>query len=101
MNKAKVLSDLGLAMRAGKLILGEESVLEAIKENRARLAFLASDTGSTTAKRIQDKSAFHEVQLCREFTTEELSSAIGKDNRKVIAVTDRNFAILLEKAINE
>jgi len=101
MDRTKVQSDLGLAMRAGKLLHGEESVLEAIKDKRARIVFLASDSGASTTKRINDKCAFYNVSLCREFTTTELSSAIGKENRKVLAVCDRNFAILLEKAINE
>jgi ribosomal protein L7Ae-like RNA K-turn-binding protein len=32
------------------------------------------------------------VEIINSFNTEELSQAIGKSNRKVIAVTDRGFA---------
>lgn len=96
-----MLSTLGLTQRGGSITSGEEMVLDAIRKQRTKLVFLASDAGDSTAKRISDKAAFYSVPLIRSFTSLELSHAIGKNNRKVLAVTDPKLASLLEKTANE
>ncbi|MGD9963732.1 MAG: YlxQ-related RNA-binding protein [Candidatus Izemoplasmatales bacterium] len=92
MNKEKTLSFLGLCQKAKKLVSGEAFSLEKIKNKEAQLVFLASDAGVNTTKRIKDKSLFYEIEVIEDFTTEELSKAIGKNNRKVIAILDKGFA---------
>ncbi|MFA7075827.1 MAG: YlxQ-related RNA-binding protein [Candidatus Izemoplasmatales bacterium] len=92
MNKEQILSLIGLCQKAKKLVSGEAFALEKIKGKQAKLVFLASDAGFNTNKRIRDKSAFYEVEVIDIFTTDELSGAIGKNNRKVIAITDKGFA---------
>ena len=88
----EVLKLLGLANRAKKVITGEDFCLEAIRKNQAKYLFLASDAGVNTTKRITDKAKFYNVEVDTSFTSIELSGAIGKDNRKVIAITDIGFA---------
>ena len=95
MNRARVLQNLGLCKRANKIVSGEEQVLENIRSNKAEIVFLASDAGKNTTKKITDKSSFYNVRLNTSFSTEELNQAIGKENRKVIAVNDKNFAKIL------
>jgi ribosomal protein L7Ae-like RNA K-turn-binding protein len=101
MNKAKLLSTIGLAQRASLIISGEEMVLEAIRKSRAKLVFLAADAGPSTTKRVTDKTAFYAVPLLTVLTGEELSNAIGKTNRKVLCVNDAKMAALLNKTANE
>lgn len=101
MNKTHVLSLLGLAFKASKLVTGEEMSLVRIKSKKAYLVFLASNAGPNTTKRVTDKCAFYNITLLNLFTSDEISNAIGKDNRMVIAITDFNFAKLIERAINE
>ncbi len=101
MNKSKLLSTLGLALRAQQLISGEEFSCELIRKQRAFLVLLASDAGKNTTKKILDKAAYYGVKVYRELTTAEISQAIGKQNRKVVAITGKDFAQLLESAINE
>ncbi len=101
MNKGRLLKTLGLAFRADKVVSGEEFSLDLIKKGRASLVFLANDSGVNTTKRIQDKTKFHNVILNQDLSTDELSLAIGKTNRKVICVTSKDFAKLLLEAINE
>lgn len=90
-NQQRVLNLLGLAQRAGRLISGEELVVEAIRKQEARLVFLAQDAGPNSRKKITDKSNTYQIEVVEAFSTLELSSAIGKP-RKVIAVTDAGFA---------
>ncbi len=91
------LNNLGLAALAGQIISGEDKVVEKIRKKEAYLVFLAKDSGHTTSKKIKDKTSFYNVKLNEDFTSEELSHAIGKTNIHVIAVLNRGFAKLLEK----
>ena len=92
MNKEQVLNLLGLCQRARKLVSGELFSLEKIKSKEAKLVFLASDAGVNTQKRVRDKASFYEIPIFDELSTDELSKAIGKSNRKVVAVIDKGFA---------
>ena len=79
-------------MRAGKVISGEDFCLEGIKNNEIKLLFLANDAGVNTTKRITDKAHYYNIFLINDYNTLELSNAIGKNNRKVIGLTDLGFA---------
>ncbi len=86
----QVLNLLGLAQRAGRLISGEELVVDAIRKGQAKLVFLAQDAGPNLTKKITDKSKTYQVEVVTAFSTLELSIAVGK-SRKVLAVTDAGF----------
>lgn len=95
----KILNNLGLCMRSGNLIIGESSVLEAIKSGTVCYVFLANDASENTKKRIIDKANFYKVELSLEFSSTELSLAIGKENRKVLGLkkTGSSFLKILRK----
>ena len=96
MNKQKISNLLGLAQRAGRIISGEELVVKAIQDGKAKLVFLAHDAGPNLTKKIQDKSHYYQVENCKPvFSTLELSIAVGK-SRKVLAVTDAGFTKKIE-----
>jgi ribosomal protein L7Ae-like RNA K-turn-binding protein len=101
MNKDKALQAIGLAMRAKKVIHGEDMVLMAIRSGLAKLVFLASDTAPTTTKRITDKSTFYQIRLVTMFSSDELSKAIGKENRKVLALIEPAFVRMIEPSLTE
>ncbi|BDD39412.1 YlxQ-related RNA-binding protein [Streptococcus ruminantium] len=88
--KQKILNLIGLAQRAGRLISGEELVVEAIQKGQAKLVFLANDAAVNLSKKVTDKSYTYQVEVVTVFSTLELSAAVGKA-RKVLAVTDAGF----------
>ncbi|HFI0056006.1 MULTISPECIES: YlxQ-related RNA-binding protein [Streptococcus] len=88
--KQKILNLLGLAQRAGRLISGEELVVDAIRKQQAKLVFLANDAAGNLSKKVTDKSHTYQVEVVTAFSTLELSAAVGKA-RKVLAVTDAGF----------
>lgn len=94
-NTKKVLNLLGLAKRAGKVITGEELVVKAIQNGKARLVFVAHDASENLIKKITDKSSYYEVSVLQTFSVNELSVAIGA-NRKVLAIADDGFAKKME-----
>lgn len=91
MDKNKVLNMLGLAMRAGKLVTGEELTLKEIRRNKARLVLIAADAGKNTHKNISDKCTYYKIPFTDRLTALEIGGAIGKP-RMVIGILDNGFA---------
>lgn len=91
MNKQKALNMLGLAMRAGKLITGEEMTINEIRKRKVNLVIVTIDASENTQKKVSDKSKYYQTTCSVEFTQGEILGAIGKP-RKVIGVLDQGFA---------
>lgn len=89
--KQKAMNLLGLAQRAGKLETGEQFVLAAIRQEKAKLVLVASDASPGTTKKFIDKSSFYAAPLSRVLSAQELTTAIGA-KRSLIAVMDAGFA---------
>lgn len=90
-NEQRILNLIGLALRARKIVTGEEFVIKEIQSNRAKIVFLASDASPSTQKKIQNKCTYYNVPCVTLFTTEQLSQAMGKP-RKSCALCDAGFA---------
>jgi len=99
MSKQKALNMLGLAMRAGKLVTGEEMTIQKIRTQKVKLALVAEDAGENTQKKVKDKSTFYQVPFVNCFHSEEISQAIGK-SRMVIGVLDNGFANKIKELIS-
>jgi ribosomal protein L7Ae-like RNA K-turn-binding protein len=93
--KRKIQQHLGLCLRAGRLISGEELVLDSIKHGKAKFVLLSEDASENTRKRITDKCTYYKIPFQQVFTRSEIGEAIGKAERVVIAITDQGFAKLL------
>lgn len=98
MNRQKALNMLGLAMRAGKLVTGEEMTVKEVKMQKAKLVLIAHDAGKNTQKKLKDKSSFYQVPCLDVFHSDELSQAIGK-SRMVVGILDSGFAKRIEELI--
>ncbi len=101
MSNSRTLQSLGLAQRAGLVRSGEAETLEMIRKGKAKLVFLAEDASYRTKKRFIDKTGFYRVPVIDGFDSSALSKAVGKNNRKVIAVIDADFARLITASYNE
>lgn len=99
MMKNKVLSQLGLAQRAGKLVTGDDIVFKAIRSNQARLVFVASDASENTQKKFRDKCQTYNVPLVIGFTRDELGESLGKLDRVIVGVTDNGFASMMKNGL--
>jgi len=101
MNNDKVLSSLGMAMRAGKVMTGDEIVEKAIRAGKAKLVIIASDASDNTKKKFSDKCNSYDVKLVFTHNRESLGRAIGKFDRVVIAITDLQFSKLIAGHISQ
>ena len=78
-------SMLGLAMRAGQLTFGEDSVRKAITSGTAGLVLLDDGASENTKKRMRDSCSYYAVQLLETEKT-RLGAAVGRGGRMSVAV---------------
>lgn len=93
------LNFLGIVLRAGGIISGEEMVVQSIRSSKARFVILAEDISPNTFKKVTDKCKFYKVDWVQAATSAELGHALGKDFRKVVAITDPHLAKALKGKI--
>ncbi|EPH95128.1 MULTISPECIES: YlxQ-related RNA-binding protein [unclassified Enterococcus] len=97
-NRSKAMNLLGLAMRAGKLVTGEELTVADIRKSKTKCVFVAADASENTRKKIKDKSSYYQVPCYDLFSQMELAQALGKP-RKVVGVLDNGFAKKMKELI--
>lgn len=89
----RVLSLLGLALRGGRLAVGEEPAALAAKAGQARLLLTASDAAENTLRRAERLAEEgHCLYLALPFTKAELGGALGRGSAAVAALTDLGLA---------
>ena len=93
----KFMNLLGLCMRAGRIVTGEDACIKAIRAQHAHLAILDGSASGNARKALSDACAYRSVPLL-ETEADRLGGAIGKNNRKAAVVTDAGFAKALLKA---
>ena len=96
MKPDRVLSLLGLAVKAGKVVSGEFSTENSVKTHKAKIVIIAEDASDNTKKKFRDKCKFYNVPCFLYGTKNTLGHAMGKQDRACAAVEDRGFAKKLE-----
>ena len=81
----QVMSFLGLCMRAGRIISGQEACVDLIRQEEAALVLMDGGASENTRKRLTDACHSHGVTLY-ELSQGSLGHAIGKKGRMVIAL---------------
>ena len=99
MNK-KVISYIGLARRARKLVAGYNTSIFSIKKRQAKLILLCQGISENTESKLRNLCRKNNIPLRIYGTAEELSKAAGVENRGVFAVIDQNFANVIKKEID-
>ncbi len=87
----RLLSLLGLCMRAGKLVSGEKACIQTIRTDGACVVILDMAAAKNAEKAVKDACAFRKVPLVL-VPEDALGYAIGKQGRMVAAVTDPSLA---------
>ena len=88
---------LGLCMRAGKVVTGEDGCIKTIRAEGAALALVDGSASANAKKALTDACTYRSVPLI-ETDADRLGAAIGKPNRKAAVITDKGFANALIKA---
>ena len=93
---------LGLAMKAGKVVIGTEQVIAFLQKKRLKLVLLSGGSSEGTKKKISSKCEYYSV-LLRELpiATGELGDLLGKTYAPaVVGITDENFSRTIIKLID-
>lgn len=102
-DEKKMLSALGLCVRAGRVIFGVPMICEAMRggAKAPALVLSAADVSENTLKKITDKCNFYGVKHIRlGCGGETLAAALGKTSfLAAVAITDSNMSMMVEKYI--
>ena len=88
----KIKGMLGLANRAGRLIKGEQMVLDAIRSGKARIVLVAEDASDNTKKLFSDKCSYYGV-------AEYVYGSKSDFGHASMAICDRNFSDAVRKLL--
>ena len=91
MNRNKILSLFGLAMKAGNIASGGFLVEKAVKTGKSYLVVVAEDASENTRKKFSNMCQYYDVPMRFLGTKEELGRAIGKELRSCLAILDENI----------
>lgn len=102
-NETRLLGMLGFAMRAGKLIIGTESVCRAMAKGSPKLVLVSDAASEGTKKKLTVKSEFYGIPHASvPLEAEKIGSLLGKTFAPMaIAVTDSGFSAEIKKALGE
>lgn len=95
-----ILSMLGLALKAGRVEVGEEPVGAAARAKKARVIFVAQDAAPSSVRRAQSFARTGST-LCVTLPADKdaLGSSLGRTSVAMCAVTDIGFAESLVKKL--
>ena len=91
---------IGLAMRAGRLTLGEEGCLGAIRADKAALILIDEGVSPGTLKKFRDASEFHKVEMVI-LKAGQLGQSVGRPNRRTAVVQDQKLAEVIIDGIRK
>ncbi len=97
----RVRGMLGFAMRAGKVVIGTEQVLVALKSRgRVKLVLVADGISDATKRKITAKCEFYGVDcISLNMNSDELGDLLGKTySPATVALTDDGFATEIKRA---
>lgn len=96
----KILNFLGLCRRAGKLTVGNDAVIDEVKNGKAKLVIVSGDISLNTEKKLSKACANYKVEILKlNRTRDELSQALGRFCA-VVAVLDDGFSKKLTQLIS-
>ena len=99
-NSKKLCGMIGLARKAGKVILGTDACVEAIKKRKVKLVIISKGAADRTKNMFNTLCKKYNVPIHEVLETDEISSAVGKDNKVVLGINDKNFSEAIAKIIN-
>ena len=96
----KVYGLLGLTAKAGKIAFGTDSCLEMIAKNKVKLIIVAEDSSERTINNFKEKCKQNNFDFFIFGKKDDLSKSIGKVNKTVIGIKDKNLAGAIIKILN-
>ena len=92
---------LGLARRAGKLSMGHDMAMKAVKEKKAKLVIFASDISPRLIEEFERACSNNPAKCVKiEETISDIHMSLGY-KAGVLTVNDENFSTRIYELINQ
>ncbi len=88
---------MGLCARSGKIVSGMDAVCDDLKRNKVRLLIVAEDASEKTIQQVRYLAEKKKVQVIVMGKIVDNSRAIGKENRAIIGIKDKNISEGIKK----
>ena len=95
-----ILGLIGLAMKAGKVAFGADSVEESILKRKVKLVIVSEESSERTKSKFIKLCQNYNIPIIIDGNIDDLSKTIGKSNKAVIGIKDINFANSIQKKYN-
>ena len=92
MKRNSLLQTLGLARRAGSVVVGTDAARTAVREGRAKMVLLAADAAVGQSGKLRPLLEHRGVPYRVWGMRDELGGAIGATQASALAVTEASFA---------
>ena len=92
-----ILGLIGLAMKAGKIAFGADSVEESILKRKVKIVIVSEESSERTKSKFIKLCQNYNIPIIIDGNIDDLSKTIGKSNKAVIGIKDINFANSIQK----
>ena len=93
----KILGLIGLSARARRVCFGADSVEMQIKKRKVYILIISKEASNRTKEKFMNLSKEYDIPVIIAGEIDELSKAIGKSNKAVIGIEDRNLSKEIKK----
>ena len=100
MTNKKILGLIGLSAKARKISFGSDSVEDSIKNRKVTLIIVAEDSSERTKDKFNKLAVQYNIPIIINGSIEELSKAIGKNNKAILGIEDINLSKEIERINN-
>ncbi len=99
MANERLFGMLGLAMRAGKVIVGTEQVCLAMPKGRVKLVLVSAGASEGTRKKLRTKCEYYSIKsITVEADIDTLGKILGKTySPACVGIADEGFAREIER----
>ncbi|AYE33068.1 ribosomal L7Ae/L30e/S12e/Gadd45 family protein [Clostridium septicum] len=97
----KFFNFLGLAKRSGNLIEGYSKCNEQRNRIKIYLFIISKDASESTRKKFLNHCNINNILYIEDFSKEELGISIGREEVKILAISDENMAKKLNTLYEE
>lgn len=97
----RLLSLVGLATRARKVVSGEFSTEKSVKSGKSHLVIVSEEASDNTKKKFTNMCTYYKVPIYLFGTKDELGHAMGQEFRASLSVEDAGFARSMVERMNK
>lgn len=90
----------GLAAKAGKIVCGADAVEEAMMKKKVFVVLIAEDASAKTREKFGKNAEKANIPCYVYGNIDQNSKVIGKKNKAILAIKDKNFSNAICQIIN-